>query len=45
MTESAKILSPALLSTKVRNEIDAWLKKYPPERRQSAVIKALSTVQ
>jgi NADH-quinone oxidoreductase subunit E len=33
------------LSEHVRAEIDAWVAKYPPERRQSAVIAALTAVQ
>ncbi len=34
-----------LLSAHVRAQIDAWVAKYPPERRQSAVIAALTAVQ
>ncbi len=33
------------LPEKVRSEIDHWLTKYPPDRRQSAVIAALMSVQ
>lgn len=34
-----------LISEPVRAEIDRWLKKYPPERKQSAVLIALRLVQ
>lgn len=34
-----------LLSATVRAEIDEWLAKYPVERKQSAVIAALTAVQ
>lgn len=33
------------LSGQVRAEIDRWLEKYPPERKQSAVLTALREVQ
>lgn len=33
------------LSPSTRREIDAWLKKYPPERKQSAVLAALLEAQ
>jgi NADH-quinone oxidoreductase subunit E len=33
------------LSAHVREEIDHWLAKFPPERRRSAVIAALHAVQ
>jgi NADH-quinone oxidoreductase subunit E len=33
------------LSAHVREEIDAWTAKFPPERRRSAVISALHAVQ
>jgi NADH-quinone oxidoreductase subunit E len=33
------------LSPHVREEIDRWLAKFPPERRRSAVIAALHAVQ
>jgi NADH-quinone oxidoreductase subunit E len=33
------------LSAHVRGEIDAWTRKFPPERRRSAVISALHAVQ
>ncbi|MDX9741240.1 MAG: NAD(P)H-dependent oxidoreductase subunit E [Gammaproteobacteria bacterium] len=35
----------ALLSEGVRAEIDAWTRKFPEDRRQSAVIAALTAVQ
>ncbi|MCP5421073.1 MAG: NAD(P)H-dependent oxidoreductase subunit E [Gammaproteobacteria bacterium] len=34
-----------LLSEHARAEIDRWLAKYPPERKQSAVLAALREVQ
>jgi NADH-quinone oxidoreductase subunit E len=33
------------LSAHVREEIDAWTRKFPPERKRSAVISALHAVQ
>jgi NADH-quinone oxidoreductase subunit E len=33
------------LSEKTRSEIDRWLKRYPPEQKQSGVIQALMLVQ
>lgn len=46
MVEHAqKINSPVLLSEKVRREIDHWLKKFPSDQRQSAVIAALTAAQ
>ena len=33
------------LSEHARHEIDAWLKKYPPDQKQSAVLAALREVQ
>ena len=33
------------LSPSTRREIDVWLKKYPPERKQSAVLAALLEAQ
>ncbi|MHB8746540.1 MAG: NADH-quinone oxidoreductase subunit NuoE family protein [Gammaproteobacteria bacterium] len=33
------------ISMASRAEIDAWIKKYPPERKQSAVLAALTIVQ
>lgn len=36
---------PAGLSDHARAEIDKWLAKYPPDRRRSAVLPALSIVQ
>ena len=35
----------SLLSPAVRSEIDTWLAKYPADRKQSAVIAALTAVQ
>jgi len=34
-----------LISKSVRKEIDRWLKKYPPDKKQSAVLTALHLVQ
>lgn len=34
-----------IISQPVREEIDRWLKKYPPEQKQSAVLIALRLVQ
>ncbi len=45
MLESKKLMSPASLSSAAREEIDKWIKKYPPEQKQSAVIAALTFVQ
>jgi NADH-quinone oxidoreductase subunit E len=39
------LASPDMLSHKARKHIDEWLKKYPAEQRQSAVIAALTFVQ
>ncbi|MGD8999199.1 MAG: NADH-quinone oxidoreductase subunit NuoE [Granulosicoccaceae bacterium] len=41
MSEAAK----KLLSEEVRHEIDHWLTKFPEDRRQSAVIPALTAAQ
>lgn len=35
----------SLLSEHTREVIDAWVKKYPPERKQSAVLAALREAQ
>ena len=35
----------ALLSAEIRAEIDRWVAKYPPERKRSAVLSALTAVQ
>jgi NADH-quinone oxidoreductase subunit E len=35
----------ALISAPTRAEIDRWVAKYPPERKQSAVLQALTLVQ
>lgn len=39
------LVSPAVLSQNARAHIDQWLKKYPTEQKQSAVIAALTFVQ
>jgi NADH-quinone oxidoreductase subunit E len=36
---------PSLLSHHARQVIDAWVAKYPPERKQSALLAALREVQ
>jgi NADH-quinone oxidoreductase subunit E len=36
---------PGLISAHARGEIDAWLAKYPAERKRSALLPALSIVQ
>ncbi len=38
-------MSTELLSAHAREVIDRWLAKYPPERKQSAVLAALREVQ
>lgn len=38
-------MSDSLLSADSRREIDAWLAKFPPEYRRSAVLAALRIVQ
>jgi NADH-quinone oxidoreductase subunit E len=35
----------SLISESVRTEIDRWLKKYPPDQKQSALLIALRLVQ
>jgi NADH-quinone oxidoreductase subunit E len=35
----------ARLSDEIRTEIDGWVAKYPPERKRSAVLSALTVVQ
>jgi len=42
---NAQIDTSGLISADARAQIDAWLEKYPPERRQSAVLHALHVVQ
>ena len=44
MSETAHETS-VLLSQHVRDEIDRWVARFPPERRRSAVISALHAVQ
>lgn len=38
-------MSFAVLPESVRQEIDTWTAKYPPEQKQSAVLSALTIVQ
>jgi NADH-quinone oxidoreductase subunit E len=42
---NAQIDTTGLISEASRARIDAWLAKYPPEQRQSAVLPALHIVQ
>jgi NADH-quinone oxidoreductase subunit E len=42
---NAQIDTTALISEAARAQIDAWMAKYPPEQRQSAVLHALHIVQ
>jgi NADH-quinone oxidoreductase subunit E len=42
---NAQIDTSGLISEDARAQIDAWLAKYPPEQRQSAVLHALHIVQ
>lgn len=44
-TTFQKLTSPAILSQNVRSQIDAWIKKYPADQKQSAVLSALTIVQ
>lgn len=44
MTESTNT-DEGLLSAHSREEIDAWLKKYPEDKKRSAVLAALSAAQ
>jgi NADH-quinone oxidoreductase subunit E len=39
------LISPATLSEKIRQEIDIWVKKFPADQKQSAVMPALTIVQ
>src|SRR3990167_10766456 len=41
MTEQKQFI----LATELKNKINHWLKKYPPEQKRSAVIPALHIVQ
>lgn len=40
-----KIASPVMLDSKVRQQIDHWVSKFPQEQKRSAVIPALMIVQ
>ncbi|CAK0747370.1 NADH-quinone oxidoreductase subunit E [Gammaproteobacteria bacterium] len=40
-----EVMNQVTLSAPVREEIDRWVAKYPPERKQSAVMAALRIVQ
>lgn len=39
------LTSPDLLTSQTRAEIDHWLKKFPADKKQSAVLAALTIVQ
>lgn len=45
MNTTLPILSPDTLSAESRKEIDKWLLKFPENKKQSAVIAALTIVQ
>jgi NADH-quinone oxidoreductase subunit E len=45
MSEHHEKTVPGQLSAHVREEIDHWVKKFPPERKRSAVIAALHAAQ
>jgi NADH-quinone oxidoreductase subunit E len=45
MTATSAPSSENLLSAHARAEIDRWLTRYPPDRKQSAVLAALREVQ
>ncbi|MGE0373112.1 MAG: NADH-quinone oxidoreductase subunit NuoE [Gammaproteobacteria bacterium] len=42
---SGRDSKPGLISAHARGEIDAWIAKYPAERKRSALLPALSIVQ
>lgn len=42
---NGKAGKPGLISAHAREEIDAWIAKYPPEQKRSAVLSALTIVQ
>jgi len=42
---NAQVDTSGLISADARAQIDAWLEKYPPGQRQSAVLHALHVVQ
>lgn len=44
MSESSAV-PQAVLSAHIRDEIDGWIARFPPERKRSAVIGALHAVQ
>ena len=45
MPQAKPASKPSLLSASARAEIDRWIAKYPPDRKQSAVMAALSITQ
>jgi NADH-quinone oxidoreductase subunit E len=42
---NGKDSKPGLISAHARGEIDAWIAKYPPEQKRSALLSALTVVQ
>jgi NADH-quinone oxidoreductase subunit E len=42
---NAQIDTSGLISAEARAQIDAWLEKYPADRRESAVLQALHVMQ
>ena len=45
MPQAKSASKSSLLSASARAEIDRWIAKYPPDRKQSAVMAALSIAQ
>jgi NADH-quinone oxidoreductase subunit E len=45
VSEHSHAAEGEVLSQHVREEIDHWVAKFPPERKRSAVISALHAVQ
>ena len=45
MSEHSHAAEGEVLSQHVREEIDHWVAKFPPDRKRSAVISALHAVQ
>jgi len=45
LSAAEEIEESVVLSQTVRDEIDQWIKKYPDDQKQSAVLQALTLVQ
>lgn len=45
MNEASNLSTAKLLSAHLREEIDHWLAKFPPDRKRSAVLAALRAAQ